>query len=170
MHNTTSFKSFKKCNDDDNNIKLSCDLMKTDWKTYLHNPEHNYTVNCTYYKTNPQLKLHKFNFTYLNYSYYKITHNALYCYVKENSEPINPLKPILTKENIIEISPRQGGSKNNKYLINKSKNNIFIIMNNKKKVIYIDNNKLYLLIDNKPIFINKKQLSTKNGEYYIKSI
>ena len=55
-----------------------------------------------------------------------------------------------------------------KYLININKNLIFIIYNKKKQVIYIENNKLYLLIDKKPLFINKKQLSTKNGEYYIK--
>jgi hypothetical protein len=68
----------------------------------------------------------------------------------------------------IKNSNRQGGTKKIKYLININKNLIFIIYNKKKQVIYIENNKLYLLIDKKPLFINKKQLSTKNGEYYIK--
>jgi hypothetical protein len=80
----------------------------------------------------------------------------MYCYVK------NTENPIMAKEIIT------GGTKKNKYLINKSNNNIFIIFkNNKKNIIYIKNNKLYLLIDKKPLFIHKKQLSTKNDKYYI---
>ena len=163
IHNTNSFKTFKLCTDNLLDISISCDLMKTDWIKYLNNPEHTYTVNCTYYKIRPELNLHKFNFRYLDYLVYKFTNDAMYCYVKEDKD-----KPILPKKDIIETPPLKGGTKKIKYLININKNLIFIIYNKKKQVIYIENNKLYLLIDKKPLFINKKQLSTKNGEYYIK--
>jgi hypothetical protein len=162
IHNTNSLKDFKTCNNFID-ISISCDLMKTDWIKYLNNPEHTYTVNCTYYKIRPELNLHKFNFRYLDYFGYKFTNDAMYCYVKEDKDKD---KPTLPKKDIIETL--KGGTKKIKYLININKNLIFIIYNKKKQVIYIENNKLYLLIDKKPLFINKKQLSTKNGEYYIK--
>ncbi len=155
FHNTAGFQDFKTCNNS-MDISITCDLMKKKWEKYLNNPEHIYTADCNYYKIRKNLKLHKFNLPYFKNLFYKITHDVMYCYVK------NTENPIMAKEIIT------GGTIKNKYLINKSNKNIFIIFkNNKKNIIYIKNNKLYLLIDKKPLFIHKKQLSTKNDKYYI---
>lgn len=60
-----------------------------------------------------------------------------------------------------------GGNKKNKYLINKIKNNHFIYINQKKIKLNIENAKLYILLDNKKVFLNKRHISLKDNKYYI---
>lgn len=145
-----------------NEIYITCKLIKSDWLDNIHNPLYLYTINkCNLIQFLNTSKIYNIIREYSSGKhYFSMTQYAMLIFIKKSSG-----KHIDNK--IIVETPRIGGNEKNKYLINKIKNNHYIYINQKKIKLNIENAKLYILLDNKKVFLNKNHLSINDNKYYI---